>query len=257
MLSLCLIQISALGQALSSNSFYFSFKSDLLSLFLLQISALRQAQLPAFTLYFNYRFMSSPYRNCELSRKDVRTVGQSGLDYALGWVLYHRASYAGICSRNGRRQEVENSPQLPLARYERAKIDYSVVSRAVLQRKSVVDAQQCARECDLHRSVYECQAFSYTYVKFFKEFFAEPFINTNLSSRAGAIKQFFHFSFKSCLLSFLYYKSQLLGRCFPFHCYNCVVRKSKALYFTNLDFVRPPKNQARSKNRIKRLKPNI
>ena len=27
-----------------------------------------------------------------------------------------------------------------------------------------------------------------------------------------------------------------------FHCYNCVVRKSKACYRRNLDFVRPPKN---------------
>ena len=33
---------------------------------------------------FAYRFMSSPYRNCELSGKNIRSIGQFELDYALG-----------------------------------------------------------------------------------------------------------------------------------------------------------------------------
>ena len=43
----------------------------------------------------------------------------------------------------------------------------------------------------------------------------------------------------------------------PFHCYNCVVRKSKAHKAMYLDFVPPSKNQSRSNNRMNRLKPNI
>ena len=43
----------------------------------------------------------------------------------------------------------------------------------------------------------------------------------------------------------------------PFHCYNCVVRKSKARHAMNLDFIPPPKNQPRSKIRMIRLKPRI
>ena len=43
----------------------------------------------------------------------------------------------------------------------------------------------------------------------------------------------------------------------PFHCYNCGVRKSKALYGMNLDVRSRSKNQARSKNRMNGLKPNI
>ena len=43
----------------------------------------------------------------------------------------------------------------------------------------------------------------------------------------------------------------------PFHCYECVVRKSKALYAMNIDFKFPTKNQQSSKNKTNRLKPNI
>ena len=43
----------------------------------------------------------------------------------------------------------------------------------------------------------------------------------------------------------------------PFHCYNCVVRKSKAYYPMNLDLRSSFKNQARSKNRMNGSKPNI
>ena len=107
--------------------------------------------------------MSVPYRNCELSRKNVRTVSQSELDYALGWILYERSSYSGFCDRNGR-HDYGNTQDTPntLARYDRYKVDYTITNRDILQRKSVLDAQQCARECDLHRSVYECQAFAFT-----------------------------------------------------------------------------------------------
>lgn len=112
--------------------------------------------------------MSVPYRNCELSRKDIRSVGQFELDYAPGWILYLRSSYTGSCSRNGRNDYTSSEQPPPLqpalARYNRYKVDYTIVSRAVIQRKSVTDAQQCARECDLHRSIYECQAFAFTYV---------------------------------------------------------------------------------------------
>ena len=109
--------------------------------------------------------MSSPYRNCELSSKNIRSIGQFELDYALGWLLYERSSYSGICSSNGRRTDIGSATETggkPLARYDRYKMDYTLVSRSIIQRKSVTDAQQCARECDLHRSVYECQAFAFT-----------------------------------------------------------------------------------------------
>ena len=106
--------------------------------------------------------MSNPYRNCELSRKEVRSIGQYELDYALGWILYERTGFSNYCDSRNSRGNDENKA---LARYNRYKVDYNIVSRAVLQRKSVLDAQQCARECDLHRSIYECQAFAFTYVK--------------------------------------------------------------------------------------------
>ena len=35
-------------------------------------------------LFLFSRFMSSPFRNCELSGKDIRSIGQFELDYALG-----------------------------------------------------------------------------------------------------------------------------------------------------------------------------
>merc|ERR1719219_2865000 len=41
-------------------------------------------------------------------------------------------------------------------------MDYTLVFRSIIQRKSVTDAQPCVRECDLHRSIYECQAFAFT-----------------------------------------------------------------------------------------------
>ena len=112
--------------------------------------------------------MSVPYRNCELSSKNIRSIGQYELDYALGWILYERTGYSGPCSsRNDRNTDgyaTQKRPEkrTPLARYDRYKSDYTIVSRAVIQRKSVVDAQQCARECDVHRSIYECQAFAFT-----------------------------------------------------------------------------------------------
>ena len=40
----------------------------------------------------------------------------------------------------------------------------------------------------------------------------------------------------------------------PFHCYNCVVRKSKALYPMNVDLCSSFKNQARSKNQNEAIK---
>ena len=41
--------------------------------------------------------MSVPYRNCELTRKNIRTVGQHELDYAQGWNLYDRQSFSDLC----------------------------------------------------------------------------------------------------------------------------------------------------------------
>ena len=76
---------------------------------------------------------------------------------------YERSSYSGTFSCNGSDTgSATETGGKPLARYDRYKMDYTLVSRAIIQRKSVTDAQQCARECDLHRSVYECQAFAFT-----------------------------------------------------------------------------------------------
>lgn len=116
------------------------------------------------TVNFLPRFMSNPYRNCELTRKDVRTIGQYELDYALGWILYQKTAGSCIASSNGYRSEEDNADDVGLARYDRYKFDYKIVPRAVVVRKSVLDATHCARECDFHRSTSTrgCQAFSYS-----------------------------------------------------------------------------------------------
>ena len=41
--------------------------------------------------------MSRPHRNCELTRKNIRTVRQYEVDYAEGWNLYERQSYSDLC----------------------------------------------------------------------------------------------------------------------------------------------------------------
>ena len=104
--------------------------------------------------------MNVPYRNCELSRKEIRTTGDFELDYARGWMLYSRTSHSGICS--GNRNNRGDEAVTPLARYDRYKIDYTIVSRSVIERRSVETAQECANECDRYRSQYECQAFAFT-----------------------------------------------------------------------------------------------
>lgn len=115
---------------------------------------------------FTYRFMSIPYRNCELTRKDVRTVGQYQLDYAQGWTLYERSSYSGLCrgrSSSGYRSD-DQSGTIILDRYDRYRLDYKFVNRAVSSQTSIRTLEECARECDLQRSrsINDCQAFAFT-----------------------------------------------------------------------------------------------
>ena len=99
-------------------------------------------------------------RNCQLS--SATSLGGSG-SYSRGWLVYERVSYTGPCSdSNNRINGEETSSNSLLARYDRYKVDYRVISGAVLQRKSVSNAQQCARACDAYRSIRECQAFAFT-----------------------------------------------------------------------------------------------
>ena len=116
--------------------------------------------------------MSVPYRNCELTRKNVRTVGQYELDYAQGWNLYERQSYSDLCRNNrplsGLRNEdgaVTAIRDLTAVRYDRYKTDYKIVPTAITSQVSVYDATECARECDIQRSRSRskgCRAFAFT-----------------------------------------------------------------------------------------------
>ena len=99
-------------------------------------------------------------RNCQLS--SATSLDNTG-SYSRGWLVYERVSYTGPCSdSNNRINGEETSSNSLLARYDRYKVDYRVISGAVLQRKSVSNAQQCARACDAYRSIRECQAFAFT-----------------------------------------------------------------------------------------------
>ena len=121
------------------------------------------------------RYSSTPStssRNCQLSGAVISQLGSS-MGFAKDWVVYERLSYAGVC-RGGRfglnaaggggdRTEADaDATTNLLARYDRYKVDYRVISTAILQRKSVPNAQQCARACDAHRSILDCQAFAFT-----------------------------------------------------------------------------------------------
>ena len=114
--------------------------------------------------------MSVPYRNCELTRKNVRTVNQYELDYAQGWTIYERQSYSDLC-RSGRRplsglryddDDVNGSTRDVSFRYLKYKTDYKMVPSAVTSSVSVFDATECAQECDIQRSRSSCRAFAFT-----------------------------------------------------------------------------------------------
>ena len=117
--------------------------------------------------------MSVPYRNCELTRKNVRTVNQYELDYAQGWTIYERQSYTDLCRSRQQRplsglryddddDDVNGSNRDVSFRYLKYKTDYKMLPSAVTSSVSVFDATECAQECDIQRSRSSCRAFAFT-----------------------------------------------------------------------------------------------
>ena len=132
--------------------------------------------VPKYYYYIAFsRFMSVPYRNCELTRKNVRTVNQYELDYAQGWIIYERQSFSDLCRSDGRRplsglrydDDVNGNSggsrdvSFPYLKY---KTDYKMVPSAISSSVSVFDATECAQECDIQRSrsSSSCRAFAFT-----------------------------------------------------------------------------------------------
>ncbi len=106
--------------------------------------------------------MANPYRNCELTREDVRSGGgQNRLDYAQGWYVYERSRFTGSCRGSSSSSSTTSND---LDCYDRYRLDHSFLSRAIVQQKSVRNKGECARECDRQRtrSIYDCQAFAFT-----------------------------------------------------------------------------------------------
>jgi len=114
---------------------------------------------------FAYKYGSSGSKNCELSDRDLRDIRvSSDLDRDRDWDVFERTRYSGECRDQSSIHDNGDSVIIDrLSCYTKYRSDTSFRSRAVVERRSARDEEECARECDYYRGSgqYQCNAFSY------------------------------------------------------------------------------------------------
>ena len=107
--------------------------------------------------------------NCELSDRDFRDLSYRDLDQDRDWDVFERTRYSGECRDNsggaggGGGGGIDDFIIVDrLSCYRKYRNDASFNARAIVETRSVRDAEECARECDYYRTAgrYQCHAFS-------------------------------------------------------------------------------------------------
>ena len=118
---------------------------------------------------FSFKVEGSSYQyhdnnNCELSDRDFRDLSYRDLDQDRDWDVFERTRYSGECRDNSGGVGSDDFIIVDrLSCYRKYRNDASFNARAIVETRSVRDAEECARECDYYRSAgrYQCHAFSF------------------------------------------------------------------------------------------------